>query len=41
MAGTLAAHQMGYDRGVQIVRAHDVAESFQARAIWMAGLTNH
>ena len=41
LAGTLAAHQMGYDRGVQIVRVHDVAEAFQARAIWMAGLTNH
>jgi dihydropteroate synthase len=40
-AGTLAAHQMGYDRGVQIVRVHDVADSFQARAVWMAGLTNH
>jgi dihydropteroate synthase len=36
MPGTLAAHQMGYDRGVQIVRAHDVAEAYQARAIWMA-----
>jgi dihydropteroate synthase len=32
---------MGYDRGVQIVRVHDVAEAFQARAVWMAGLTNH
>jgi dihydropteroate synthase len=41
LAGTLAAHQMGYDRGVQIVRVHDVAEAFQARAIWMAALTNH
>lgn len=41
VAGTLAAHQMGYDRGVQIVRVHDVAEAFQARAVWMAGLTNH
>jgi dihydropteroate synthase len=41
LAGTLAAHQMGYDRGVQIVRAHDVAEAFQARAVWLAGLTNH
>ncbi len=39
IAGTLAAHQMGYDRGVQIVRAHDVAEAYQARAIWLAGLT--
>jgi dihydropteroate synthase len=41
MPGTLAAHQMGYDRGIQIVRAHDVAESYQARAIWLAGLTKH
>jgi dihydropteroate synthase len=41
LAGTLAAHQMGYDRGVQIVRVHDVAEAFQARAVWLAGLTNH
>jgi dihydropteroate synthase len=41
LAGTLAAHQIGYDRGVQIVRTHDVAEAFQARAVWMAGLTNH
>jgi len=36
LAGTLAAHQMGYDRGVQIVRAHDVAEAYQARAVWLA-----
>ncbi|HEY3148839.1 MAG TPA: dihydropteroate synthase, partial [Dongiaceae bacterium] len=36
VAGTLAVHQMGFDRGVQIVRAHDVAESYQARALWMA-----
>ena len=41
LAGTLAAHQTGFDRGAQIVRAHDVAEAFQARAVWMAGLTNH
>jgi dihydropteroate synthase len=41
LAGTLAAHQIGYDRGVQIVRVHDVSEAFQARAVWMAGLTNH
>lgn len=40
VAGTLAAHQMGFDRGVQIVRVHDVAEAFQARALWAAvGLT--
>lgn len=36
LAGTLAAHQMGWDSGVQIVRVHDVAEAFQARAIWAA-----
>jgi dihydropteroate synthase len=36
MAGTLAAHQIGFDRGIQIVRTHDVAEAFQARAIWLA-----
>jgi len=37
VAGTLAAHQMGFERGAQIVRAHDVAEAYQARALWMAG----
>jgi dihydropteroate synthase len=37
-AGTLAAHQIGFDRGVQIVRVHDVAEAFQARALWSAAL---
>lgn len=36
LAGTLAAHQMGWDRGAQIVRVHDVAEACQARAIWSA-----
>ena len=36
LAGTLAAHQIGFDRGVQIIRVHDVAEAFQARAIWLA-----
>jgi dihydropteroate synthase len=36
MSGTLAAHQIAFDRGVQIVRVHDVAEAFQARAIWCA-----
>ncbi len=34
LAGTLAAHQIGWERGVQIVRVHDVAEACQARAIW-------
>ncbi|HET6621900.1 MAG TPA: dihydropteroate synthase [Dongiaceae bacterium] len=38
MAGTLAAHQIGFDRGVQLVRVHDVAEAFQARALWSAAL---
>jgi dihydropteroate synthase len=36
VAGTLTAHQMGFERGVQIVRVHDVGEAFQARALWMA-----
>jgi dihydropteroate synthase len=36
VAGTLAAHQAGWDRGVQIVRVHDVNESYQARAVWSA-----
>jgi dihydropteroate synthase len=36
LAGTLAAHQMGWDRGAQIIRVHDVAEAAQARAIWSA-----
>ena len=36
LAGSLAAHQMGWDRGAQIVRVHDVAEAHQARAIWAA-----
>jgi dihydropteroate synthase len=38
MAGTLAVHQVGFDRGVQIVRVHDVAEAFQARALWSAAV---
>ena len=36
VSGTLAAHQIAFDRGVQIVRVHDVAEAFQARALWSA-----
>lgn len=36
LAGTIAAHQLGLDRGAQIIRVHDVAEAFQARAIWGA-----
>jgi dihydropteroate synthase len=38
VAGTLAADQIGFDRGVQIVRVHDVAEAFQARALWSAAI---
>jgi dihydropteroate synthase len=34
LAGTLTAHQMGWDRGAQIVRVHDVAEACQARTLW-------
>lgn len=40
LAGTLAAHQQGWERGVQIVRVHDVAEAHQARAIWAATLSS-
>jgi dihydropteroate synthase len=36
MAGSLAAGLAGFDQGVQIIRVHDVAETFQARAIWQA-----
>jgi dihydropteroate synthase len=36
MAGSLAAGLAGLDQGVQIIRVHDVAETFQARAIWLA-----
>ena len=36
MAGSLAAALAGLDQGVQIIRVHDVAETFQARAIWQA-----
>lgn len=36
VAGTIAADQTGLDRGVQIVRVHDVAEACQARAVWHA-----
>jgi len=35
-AGSLAAGLAGLDQGVQIIRVHDVAETFQARAIWLA-----
>jgi dihydropteroate synthase len=36
LAGSLAAGLAGLDRGVQILRVHDVAETVQARAIWHA-----
>jgi len=36
LAGSLAAGLAGFDQGVQIIRVHDVAETFQARAIWLA-----
>jgi dihydropteroate synthase len=34
VAGSLAAGLAGFDQGVQIIRVHDVAETYQARAIW-------
>jgi dihydropteroate synthase len=36
LAGSLAAGLSGFDQGVQIIRVHDVAETYQARAIWLA-----
>jgi dihydropteroate synthase len=36
LAGSLAAALAGLDRGVQIIRVHDVAETAQATAIWRA-----
>jgi dihydropteroate synthase len=36
LAGSLAAGLAGFDQGVQILRVHDVAETFQARAVWLA-----
>jgi dihydropteroate synthase len=36
LAGSLAAGLAGFDQGVQILRVHDVAETYQARAIWQA-----
>ncbi len=36
LPGSLAAALAGLERGVQIVRAHDVAETLQAIAIWRA-----
>ncbi|HYD30428.1 MAG TPA: dihydropteroate synthase [Azospirillaceae bacterium] len=36
LAGSLAAGVEGLGQGVQMVRVHDVAETFQARAVWNA-----
>ena len=36
LAGSLAAALAGADRGAQIIRVHDVAETRQARALWLA-----
>jgi dihydropteroate synthase len=36
LAGSLAAALAGLDRGVQILRVHDVAETAQAVAVWRA-----
>jgi len=36
LAGSLAAALTGLERGVQILRVHDVAETAQALAIWQA-----
>ncbi len=36
LAGSLAAALAGLDRGAQIIRVHDVAETAQAVAIWRA-----
>lgn len=36
MPGSLAAAQAALDRGVQILRVHDVEETAQARTIWQA-----
>ncbi len=36
LPGSLAAGLAGLDRGVQIIRVHDVAETAQALAVWQA-----
>ena len=36
MPGSLAAALAGVDRGAQIVRVHDVAETVQALEVWRA-----
>ncbi len=37
LAGSLALAQRAFDRGLAIIRVHDVAATFQARALWRAG----
>jgi len=41
LAGSLAAALAGIERGAQIVRVHDVAETAQALAIWQAIAAGH
>lgn len=36
LAGSLAVACHAFDRGVQMIRVHDVAETVQARAVWQA-----
>lgn len=36
VAGSLAAGLAAWDQGAQILRVHDVPETFQARAVWQA-----
>jgi dihydropteroate synthase len=36
LAGSLAAALAAFDRGCQIIRVHDVGETVQARALWLA-----
>ncbi|MFO1060467.1 MAG: dihydropteroate synthase [Dongiaceae bacterium] len=36
LPGSLAAALAAFDRGCQIIRVHDVAETAQARALWLA-----
>jgi dihydropteroate synthase len=36
LPGSLAAALAGLDRGVQVLRVHDVAETAQAAAVWQA-----
>src|SRR3546814_4377266 len=41
LPGSLAAALVGLQRGVQIVRVHDVAETCQAVALWQARSEEH